>query len=82
MHGLVEQPDYFGCRSAVVQVEQHYNALEHKFKVKVRRDQSFVKVDFLEPSCCQIHCFNHRARIERVGLAELCEYKLVEKLGI
>lgn len=49
VENLVEHPDHFGCRGAVIEVEQHLYSFIEKREVEVWRDQGFVPMDLREP---------------------------------
>ena len=67
---LIEHPNHFGCRGAMVELEKHPDTLEEEVEVVVRRDERIVSVYLREPLDCNVHRALYCVRIVCVRLRE------------
>ena len=82
MRDLVQKPNDFCCRGAMIQIQQHLDSLVHEDKVEVWWDQGMISVDFMEPLSCELHRLVDCNSIEGIGLLEDDIDVIVQKSGV
>ena len=63
MQDLVEEPDDLGCRGAMVETQEHFDALSEEAPAKVGWNRLVTNVNLLEPFGVHVHCLEDGRRI-------------------
>lgn len=67
---LVEKPESLGCRSAMVQAEQHENTFHEEGPVEVRGDDDLLPVQFEEKDLGHVDGLEDAERVKLICLTE------------